>query len=153
VTQDAVRLLAVLLTWAAVLYRLPSARLRARPAARFTWLALLLLATGITVLLPSVYAAIDATVGVANLARPLAHACVVGASWSALAVLYHLNFDAASAAKRVRRAGWLALLAIGLLFVLFAASGASTEETVAFTDRYADELSVVVYRLVFGCAR
>ena len=100
-------------------------------------------------LLPSVYAAIDAALGVANLARPLAHAYVVGASWSALAVLYHLNFDAQSAAKRVRGAGWLALVAIGLLFVLFAASGAWTEETVSFTDRYADELSVVAYRLVF----
>jgi hypothetical protein len=142
-------LLAVLLTWAAVLYRLPSARRQSRPAARFTWLALLLLAAGITLLLPSVYAAIDAALGVANLTRPLAHACVVGASWSALAVLYHLNFDASTAVKRVRRAGWLAVLAIGLLFALFAVSGATTEETVAFTDRYADQLSVVVYRLVF----
>lgn len=82
-----------LLTWAAVIYKLPA--LRRRPgdwSVRTYWLTLLSLAVTLTLLLPPVYVGLDGLLRVPNLARLLAHSLTLVASWSVQAFLSYLNY-------------------------------------------------------------
>ena len=148
--DDTIRFVAPALAWAAVVYRFrPTWRRPASEATRALWRSLLLFAAATTVLIPSVYLAIDITTGVPNLARVFAHVLVILASWSSLAFLTHFTLSADRATSKVRQALWLALVVCAVLTTLFIAAHPTNEEARSFTDLYAGSPLIDAYRLTF----
>ncbi len=138
-----------ILTWVAVLYKLPA--LQRRPddwSVRTLWLTLLALAVTLTLLLPPVYLAVGGLFAVPNLARLLAHGLTLVASWSVQAYLSYLNYPEIEAHPGVRRSG-LILLGALVLLTLFFVLAPLDEEALDFMTRYASAPFVLEYRLVF----
>lgn len=137
------------LAWAAVAYKLPAClRGRRDPAVRSLWLSLLFLALALTVMLPSIYVAIDRLVGVVNVARLLVNGLVLVASWAVQAFLFRVNYPDGEALPRIRRVGWGLAGTLVLLAALFVLAPAG-EETTDFIGRYGSAPFVLEYRLVF----
>ena len=148
-TRDFVIYAPCVLLWAAAAYRLPAVRRRPGDRRlRASWFATLSFAAAATVLLPPVYGAINRLAGVPNLARLLGNGLVLVAAWHNQAFLFSLNYPDAAARQRARRAGWVLLGALALLFALFALA-AAPEEAWDFTGRYAAAPYVLEYRLVY----
>ncbi|MCL5108047.1 MAG: hypothetical protein M1401_04130 [Chloroflexi bacterium] len=138
----------VLLTWAAVAYKLLAfLRSPGEPGLRSFWFGLLALALSLTTLLPPVYLGIDRLVGISNLARLLAHCLMAVAAWSIHMFLFYLNYPDARTRPGRRREVFLLGLTLALLIGLFALADVR-EETLDFTSRYADTPFIAEYRLV-----
>jgi hypothetical protein len=138
------------LTWAAVVYKVPA--LRRRPddwSLRTLWLTLLALAVTLTLLLPPVYLGIDRLFGVPNLTRLLAHTLTLLASWSVQAYLAYLNYPEIEARPSVRRSGWLLLGTLVLMTIFFVLAPVDDEAPLDFMTRYGDAPFILEYRLVF----
>lgn len=149
-SQDTLRLVPVVLAWLAVIYKFPTLkRGLASQAARALWLSLLLFAAALTILFPGVYLAIDGSTNVPNIARLTGHTFVIFASCSSLAVLIHLSLTPKQAVIQVRRAFSLAMTVVIILALCFVLSKPTAEESIAFTERYADSVFIDVYRFAF----
>jgi hypothetical protein len=138
-----------MLTWAAVIFKLPAMRRSPRDSAlRAYWLALLALSLALTVLLPPVHLAIDRLVGVPNLSRLLGHSLALAAAWAAQAFLLRLNYLGPTAWRRTRRYGWALAATVVVMAVLFALAPVDVETT-QFMGRYADASFMLEYWLAF----
>jgi len=138
------------LTWAAVLYKVPA--LRRRPddwSLRTFWLTLLALAITLTVLLPPVYLGVDALFRVPNLTRLLAHTLTLLASWSVQAYLAYLNYPEVEARPSVRRSGWILLGTLVFMTIFFVLAPVDDEAPLDFMTRYGNAPFILEYRLVF----
>lgn len=139
----------VLVAWAAVLYKLSSLRRGPDdPAARpYLW-TLVALALALTVLAQPVYVTLDRLAGVPNLARLLGHGFIMLTAWSARAILSYVNYPFEDARSRVRRHGFVLVVAFTLMAVLFGLAPVD-EETMQFMSKYAAEPFILEYWLVF----
>jgi hypothetical protein len=139
-----------LLAWAAVLYKLPVLwRPLARPGLRAHWFAHLALALALTFLLHPTYLAIDAALGIPNLARLLGHASVLVAGWCVTVYFVHLTLPADRAGAETRRGGLVLVAALVLLGLFFRLASIGEEDAVDFTGHFAGRPFVLEYRLVF----
>ncbi|HET8628983.1 MAG TPA: MAB_1171c family putative transporter [Thermomicrobiales bacterium] len=138
-----------LLAWLAVAYKFPAYRRRRRaPDIRAFWLTLLALALAQTLLLPPIYVALDRLAGIPNLARLLSNGGGVIGCWILLAYLIQLNYPAAEARPRLRRAALALGGALAAMVVLFALAPVRVED-IEFMRRYGDAPFVAEYRLVY----
>jgi hypothetical protein len=138
-----------LLLWAATLYKLAALRRNpGDPGLRAYWLTVVSLALALTVLVPSVYQAIDRLTGIPNLARLLGNGLGLVTCCSVQAFLAYLSKPVDQARVGIRRLGWTLAAALGMMAVLFAAAPVD-QEAVDFIRRYGDAPFVLEYRLVF----
>lgn len=135
--------------WLSAVWRLPT--LRQGGAARALALALLALALTATLEVPLAEQAFDGLFpGVANLSYLVKHVLVVHVGVAALVVLRHITLPGSTARAGDRRRGRIALgvsLLLVVLFLLAPVDGEASAE--AFTNRYADEVLIVSFWLVF----
>jgi hypothetical protein len=135
--------------WAGVVGKLPA--LRQQPdnrALRAYWLSLLALALAVTVLLPPVHLALDATTGVANIARLLGHGLALASACAAQAFLLYSSYPEAAARPRVRRRAWALVATLAPMATLFGL-GQVHHETLDFIGRYGTATPILVYWLLF----
>jgi Family of unknown function (DUF6545) len=139
-----------LLAWAAVLYRLPVLwRQFARPGLRANWFAHFALALALTFLLAPAYLAIDAALGVPNLARLLGHASVLIAGWCVTVYFANLALPMDRAQTETKRGGLALALALLLLVLFFRLANIGEEDAFDFTGHFSNRPFVLEYRLVF----
>ncbi|RCG21860.1 hypothetical protein DQ384_35880 [Sphaerisporangium album] len=139
-----------LLGWALLLSLLPHAYLRPPDLARRMLAEILLAVTiSLTVLTPAVYSAIGQYSGVPNLARPLGHASMLTAAWSAQTLLRLLSAPPSRLTTRQRYAHlWVLVPAFAILGVLFALAPTPVDD-VRFAGRYAAAPWVFEYWMVY----
>jgi hypothetical protein len=137
------------LAWAAVVYRLPVLWRPAESAGlRAHWFAHIALVVALTFLLAPVYLAFDAFVGVANVARLLAHGSVLVSAWCVQVYFAYLALTADRARGTAARGGILLVAALLLLGWFFHLANVS-EDAFDFTGHFASAPFVLEYRLVF----
>ncbi len=139
----------VALAWAAVVYRLPVLWRPAETAGlRAHWFAHITLAVALTFLFAPVYLAFDALVGVANLARLLAHTSVLVSAWCVQVYFACLALPRDRARATSVRGGALLLWALLLLGLFFHLANVD-EDAFDFTGHFASAPFVLEYRLIF----
>lgn len=139
----------VALAWAAVVYRLPVLWRPAETAGlRAHWFAHITLAVALTFLFAPVYLAFDALVGVANLARLLAHTSVLVSAWCVQVYFAYLALPRDRARATSVRGGVLLLWALLLLGLFFHLANVD-EDAFDFTGHFASAPFVLEYRLIF----
>ncbi len=137
------------LAWAAVVYRLPVLwRPAETPGLRAHWFAHLALAVALTFLFAPFYLAFDDVVGVANLARLLAHASVLVSAWWVQVYFAYLALPRDRARVTSVRGGVLLLCALLLLAMFFHLANVG-EDAFDFTGHFAGAPFVLEYRLIF----
>ncbi|MDQ6670671.1 MAG: hypothetical protein M3069_07945 [Chloroflexota bacterium] len=137
------------LAWAAVVYRLPVLwRSAETPGLRAHWFAHLALAVALAFLFAPFYLAFDAVVGVANLARLLAHASVLISAWCVQTYFAYLALPRDRARATSTRGGVLLLSALLLLGLFFHLANVG-EDAIDFTGHFASAPFVLEYRLIF----
>jgi hypothetical protein len=142
--DDAVTFVAVLLWLTAAAEGVHVARRREpEPALTMLLVTFILLALSATFFVPAVHLAAGRLTGVPNISEPLARTALLGAAWSAPALLLWLT-DAVTAPRRVRRRAVALGVFVVLLWTLFALTPAQ-RPTRMFARDYAADVVVAAY--------
>ena len=140
---------ALALTWVAVLSRARGAwRKDAPPARRALWVALFALALGWTLRVPAGYGGLDALARVPNLAQLAGDALALTTACAILAMLLHQTHEARQARHKLQtRIGVFAVAVLAMIVTFWLAP--VDEETAEFFERYASEPYVWGYALAY----
>lgn len=148
-TSAALPYIPAAIAWAAFLYKSPAfLRRRRDPAQRAYCLSLVFFASAMTALLPPIYLGLDHLAGVPNLARLVGNSAGLASAWMAQAFLAYLNYPKGRARTEVRRFGWLVLITVIAMTVLFLFARVSRED-IDFWARYAEAPYMPEYRFAF----
>ncbi|ABP56627.1 MAB_1171c family putative transporter [Salinispora tropica] len=133
--------------WATFVYTLRLLRRHPTPARRALCVSLGTFGVGATLAIPPLAASIEASLGLPNLARVLAHGCAMTIAAAAEHMLLYLALPAAQAAARTRRWVWITAGAYLVMVALYAHT-LGYDQPVQLTVEYATDPAVSAYLLI-----